>query len=115
AAESALHATDSDARGFRWVVADDRERSVFAFLRSSGDQQVLVVCNLTPQPRHAYRLPVPDAGVWREILNTDAEPYGGSGDGNGGVACARIADDASAFLELELPPLAVLWLRREGE
>ncbi|HET8555103.1 MAG TPA: 1,4-alpha-glucan branching protein GlgB [Rhodanobacteraceae bacterium] len=115
ATESALHATDSAAHGFRWVVADDRGYSVFAFLRINGDSQMLVACNLTPQPRHAYRLPVPDTGVWREILNTDAEVYGGSGDGNGGAAHTHIADDASAFLELELPPLAVLWLRRERE
>jgi 1,4-alpha-glucan branching enzyme len=115
AATPALHRRDADPGGFRWVVIDDREQSVFAWLRfgAPGDPPVLVVCNFTPVPRATYRLGVPQAGVWREVLNTDAEIYGGSGMGNGGQAIAEEAPchGLPAALTLTLPPLATLFLR----
>ena len=85
AAEPALHRRDCDASGFMWTVGDDRSNSVFAFLRLAPDQpSILVVCNMTPVPRHGYRIGVPHAGGWREMLNSDSGYYGGSNVGNAG-------------------------------
>src|SRR5690606_13063656 len=86
----ALHARDCEGDGFRWLMADDKRNSVFAWLRLAPDAApVAVISNFTPVPRRGYRLPLPAAGVWREILNSDATAYGGSGAGNGGEVLAR--------------------------
>ncbi|WP_447553823.1 1,4-alpha-glucan branching protein GlgB [Vreelandella sp. EE22] len=109
----ALHEYDGDPRGFTWVVSDDETNSVFAWLRSGAQgEPVLVVANMTPIPRHGYRLGVPRAGQWQERLNSDAECYGGSNLGNLGSITASDAPlhGQSASLELTLPPLAVLVL-----
>jgi 1,4-alpha-glucan branching enzyme len=115
--EPALFAHDFAPDGFRWVIADDRAQSVFAWLRfgSDGDPPLLVVCNFTPLPRHGYRVGVTETGRWREILNTDATVYGGSGAGNfGGTdATAAASHGLPASLALTLPPLAVVVLRPE--
>ncbi|MBV9757466.1 MAG: 1,4-alpha-glucan branching protein GlgB [Alphaproteobacteria bacterium] len=111
----ALHRKDCESDGFRWVVIDDRDQSVFAYLRfgNPGDPPILAVCNFTPVPRYGYRVGVPQGGAWHEILNSDAAIYGGSGLGNGGVVSG--SDVAShglpASLDLLLPPLATLVLR----
>jgi 1,4-alpha-glucan branching enzyme len=114
-AEPSLHVLDCDAAGFRWVIADDSEQSVLAWLRigAAGDKPVLIVCNFTPVPRHGYRVGVPEAGDWAELLNTDALHYGGSGIGNLGRVTATDAPSHGlpASLELTLPPLATLYLR----
>lgn len=114
----ALHARDCEPEGFRWIVVDDREDSVYAWLRSGGEgtAPVAVVCNFTPVPRHAYRLGLPLAGRWREIVNTDAAAYGGSNAGNGGgvTATAAPADGLPCSASLTLPPLATLWLVHDG-
>jgi 1,4-alpha-glucan branching enzyme len=113
AAEPALHAWDADPQGFRWVVGDDTANSVFAWLRSGPDARpVLVVANMTPLPVHDYRVGVPVAGHWRELLNSDAADYGGSGLGNdGGVTSEAVAAHGHpASLVLTLPPLAALIL-----
>jgi 1,4-alpha-glucan branching enzyme len=106
----ALHVRDTEPSGFRWVVLDDLEQSVYAYLRFGNDTDpaVLAVCNFTPVPRYGYRLGVPYAGVWREIVNTDAAIYGGSNMGNGGgVQAEHIpSHDLPASLVLTLPPLA---------
>jgi 1,4-alpha-glucan branching enzyme len=111
----ALHKHDCDAAGFRWVVLEDAEQSVFAYLRlgAEGDAPVLVVCNFTPVPRYGYRVGVPQGGAWREILNSDAAIYGGSNLGNGGVveAEAVASHGLPASLVLTLPPLATLILK----
>jgi 1,4-alpha-glucan branching enzyme len=108
----ALHRRDCDASGFRWVVLHDREQSIFAYLRlgDEGDAPVLVVCNFTPVPRIGYRLGVPRAGAWREIMNTDAGIYGGSNLGNGGWVHAEDTawGDYPASLSLTVPPLATV-------
>jgi 1,4-alpha-glucan branching enzyme len=108
----ALHRRDCDGSGFRWVVGADREQSVFAYLRfgDEGDRPVLVVCNLTPVPRHGYRLGVPQGGSWREIMNTDAGIYGGSNLGNGGWVTAddQSWGDFPASVSLTLPPLSTV-------
>jgi len=112
--QPALHRGDADPQGFRWLVADDSERSVLAFLRLAHDASpVLVVCNFTPLPRHGYRVGVPCRGAWRELVNTDSGWYGGSNLGNGGqVHTDDIAADREAqSLQLLLPPLATLFLR----
>lgn len=114
-ATPALHALDADPAGFRWVVIDDAEQSVLAYLRlgSTGDPLVLVVCNFTPVPRHEYRVGVPTGGVWHEIINTDASIYGGSNLGNAGQVSAQpvASHDLPHALILTLPPLATIVLR----
>jgi 1,4-alpha-glucan branching enzyme len=115
--ERALYARDFTADGFRWVVADDRAQSVLAWLRMDpdGGAPVLVVCNFTPVPRHDYRVGVPEKGRWREILNTDAETYGGSGMGNIGSITAAVdpSHGLPASLALTLPPLAAIAVQVE--
>jgi 1,4-alpha-glucan branching enzyme len=115
--EPALHRRDCDPEGFAWIVGDDRSNSVFAFLRPPpGDvAPILVVCNMTPVPRERYRVGVPRAGQWREIINTDAALYGGSNLGNAGAveAIASPSHGRPCSLELVLPPLATLILRAE--
>jgi 1,4-alpha-glucan branching enzyme len=110
----ALHQRDFDAAGFAWVDCADAANSVVAFLRNPADggRPMLVVCNFTPVPRHGYRLGVPLPGRWREVLNSDATCYGGSGMGNwGGVYAAAVpAHGHDQSIELTLPPLGLLWL-----
>ena len=113
----ALHALDCVPEGFRWVVLDDADQSVFAYLRLGGEDStpVLVVCNFTPVPRYGYRLGVPQGGAWREILNSDAGVYGGSNVGNAGAVHAEDTPSHGlpASLLLTLPPLATLVLSAE--
>ena len=114
----ALHARDADPAGFRWVVMDDADQSVFAYLRIGHDGQppALVVCNFTPMPRQDYRIGVSQAGLWQEIINTDAAIYGGSNIGNyGGVQAEPVPSHGAALsILLTLPPLATLVLRAPG-
>jgi 1,4-alpha-glucan branching enzyme len=113
--EPALHELDTDAGGFEWVDANDSATSVLSFLRKgkSPKDVVLVVLNLTPVIRMQYHLGVPHPGRWKEILNSDAHEYAGSGVGNfGGV----LAEDSPAHgrpysLKLTLPPLGALFLK----
>ena len=110
----ALHGRDDDPGGFAWIEVNDRAHSVFGFVRHgyAPGQQVLVVCNLTPVPRHGYRLGVPQGGLWHECLNTDSVHYGGSGLGNlGAVAAQDLPSHGMPHsLSLTLPPLSVIWL-----
>ncbi|MFO7676749.1 MAG: 1,4-alpha-glucan branching protein GlgB [bacterium] len=113
----ALHALDRDPAGFRWVVASDSANSVFAFLRRDGTgRDLLVVANFTPVPRAGYRVGVPAAGRWRELLNSDAADYGGSGLGNLGRVRAEAVPchDFPHSLDLDLPPLALVVLEPAG-
>jgi 1,4-alpha-glucan branching enzyme len=112
----ALHQRDCEGEGFEWMIADDSENSVFAWIRRApGANAVAVICNFTPSPRNDYRVPLPSAGTWREVLNTDADSYGGSGMGNMGAVTAA-EDDHGIAARLTLPPLSTLWLefRPEG-
>jgi 1,4-alpha-glucan branching enzyme len=105
--EAALHASDGEPAGFRWAIGDDSVNSVFAYERFAPDgKSVLIAVNMTPVPRQNYRIPVSRDGVWREILNTDQEIYGGSNVGNADSVEAR-----DGLLSLTLPPLATLVLR----
>jgi 1,4-alpha-glucan branching enzyme len=108
-----LHRTDSKPEGFRWLVADDNDNSVFTYAR--GDHLAVLV-NMTPEPRYAYRVGVPRPGRWREILNSDSAFYGGAGVGNGGeIHADPVASHGLPFsLSLTLPPLGALILAQDG-
>jgi len=110
----ALWERDFTGDGFEWVDCHDVQNSIISFLRrgKDGDDTMLVVCNLTPVPRPSYRVGVPRSGHWRELLNSDAELYGGSGQGNlGGVDAAPVgAQGRLHSVALTLPPLGVLYL-----
>jgi 1,4-alpha-glucan branching enzyme len=113
-AKAALHARDCEGEGFEWIVGDDQDNSVFAWLRKApGEKPIAVICNLTPTFHERYELSLPAAGRWREILNTDAEIYGGSGKGNGGRVEAHATGSGWARAGVTLPPLAVIMLELE--
>jgi 1,4-alpha-glucan branching enzyme len=109
-AHPALHRGDCEASGFQWIVGDDRDASVLAYARSGGDDPVVVLANFTPVPREGYRIGVPRAGFWKEVLDTDAGVYGGSGIGNrGGMNVeSRASHGFEQSLVVTLPPLAVV-------
>ena len=115
----ALHERDFDPPGFEWVDCSDADQSVLALLRTdrSDERRVLVVLNFTPVARENYRIGVPEGGVWREILNSDAEVYGGRGFGNlGAVEASPLPmHDRSHSLTLTLPPLAAVFLERDPD
>ncbi len=117
--EPSAHALDFSDRGFEWIDCNDSEESVMSFLRkdASGQRPVLVVVNFTPVPRTSYQVGVPRAGHWAEVLNSDAELYGGSGQGNlGGCDTAPVgAHGRYHSLTLTLPPLGAVVFRYEGE
>ncbi|HEX3651356.1 MAG TPA: 1,4-alpha-glucan branching protein GlgB [Rhizomicrobium sp.] len=116
AREPALHREDAECSGFSWLIGNDAENSVYAYERhATGEPPVLVVVNMTPVPRHNYRVGVSQSGGWREMLNTDAEIYGGSNlDNAGGVHTQPVhAHGRAQSLELLLPPLAALVLKHE--
>ncbi|MET0680669.1 MAG: 1,4-alpha-glucan branching protein GlgB [Burkholderiales bacterium] len=116
--EPALHQVDFDQAGFEWIDCHDAAESVIAFLRKprGAAATVLVACNFTPMPRTNYVVGVPRPGYWREVLNSDAALYGGSGVGNlGGVESAPVAAHGRYHsVTLTLPPLSTVLLRREG-
>jgi 1,4-alpha-glucan branching enzyme len=97
-------------------VADDAENSVIAWARKGEDESrvVIVVCNFTPVPREGYRIGVPIGGFYREVLNTDAEMYGGGNVGNGGGVQSEPSESHGhpCSLALTLPPLGTLILER---
>jgi 1,4-alpha-glucan branching enzyme len=115
--EPALHQVDFSADGFEWIDVGNADMSVVAFLRkASGAPPVLVVCNFTPVPRSNFLVGVPVRGTWREIINTDARDYGGSGWGNlGGAESVPVsAHGRLESINLSLPPLSTLMLRWEA-
>jgi 1,4-alpha-glucan branching enzyme len=115
--EPALHQRDVDSRGFEWIDADDAEHSVLVFARRAEDENypVVIACNFTPVPRHNHRVGVSFPGMYREIVNTDAKEYGGSGQGNlGGLEATPTPHHGRPYsLNLTLPPLAAVFLKRE--
>jgi len=116
--EPAFHELDCDSGGFEWIDCDDAEHSVISLLRKgrSSANLLLVVCNFTPVPRYSYRLGVPRAGMWQEILNSDAGRYGGSNMGNlGGVEAVPVPLHGRPYsLTITLPPLSVSLFRSRG-
>jgi 1,4-alpha-glucan branching enzyme len=113
-AEPALWQIDFEPAGFGWLELNDADANVLAFMRfgREGTRPVVVVCNLSPVPREAYRVGVPQAGRWRELLNTDSAFYGGSNVGNLGAleTSNRGWHEQPNSLEVTLPPLGVVWL-----
>lgn len=135
--ESALHELDCDPAGFEWIDCNDSQNSTISLIRKGSVQvsgvkgeispsrvepeawnpnpvgTVLVVCNFTPIPRFNYRVGVPAGGFWQELLNSDAQEYGGSGLGNlGGVHAEEIPYHGRPYsLNITLPPLAVVFFK----
>ena len=116
--ESALHEQDFDPAGFEWIDCNDALQSTLSIIRRAHpeDGAVAAVLNFTPVPRHNYLVGVPVDGFWEEILNSDAQDYGGSGHGNlGGVMASPFsAHDRPYSLNLILPPLAAVFLKSRG-
>jgi 1,4-alpha-glucan branching enzyme len=113
----ALHVRDCEPEGFRWIIVDDAQQSVYAWLRygEPHDRPVAVISNFTPIPRQRHRIGLPYAGRWREILNSDASIYAGSGVGNLGAVIAEPepAHGFAASAEISVPPLATIYLQFE--
>jgi len=104
---TALHARDCEDDGFEWLIVDDRENSVFAWLRRApGSAPVAVIANMTPKLHHDYRISLPHDGQWSEIINSDSALYGGSGQGNMGTVTVT-----GGHASLTLPPLATIMLQ----
>ncbi len=118
-AEPGLHQLDCEPHGFEWIDGGDVENNVFSFVRRGDGEArpVVVICNMAPVLREGFRTGMPVAGRYTELLNTDADLYGGSGAGNGGMVIAQgdgmHGQPASATLTL--PPLATLILAPEAE
>jgi 1,4-alpha-glucan branching enzyme len=116
--QPALHEVDFHHNGFEWIDFHDVEGSVIAFIRRAEDpaDYLVFVCNFTPVAREGYRIGVPDSGFYEEVFNTDAEMFGGSNVGSGGlVSTEEIANHGRPYsVSLRLPPLAVTVLRPAG-
>ncbi|MFE8115794.1 1,4-alpha-glucan branching enzyme [Brenneria goodwinii] len=112
-----LYQLDFQPQGFEWLVVDDRENSVFAFVRRDEQgNEVLVVSNFTPVPRYGYRIGINQPGRWREIINTDSHYYHGGNLGNEGPVHSEDigSHQRPQSLVLTIPPLATLYLAREA-
>ena len=116
--EGALHELDCDPAGFEWIDCSDAHQSILSLLRkgNTSDDRLLAIFNFTPVPRHGYRVGVPQGGIWKELLNSDARTYGGSGQGNFGAAQAEGIPfhNRPCSLRLTLPPLAALFFKWPG-
>ena len=111
----ALHALDFEPAGFSWIDCNDSRQSIVSYIRRGKDPLEIVVCiaNFTPVPRYNYRVGLPEPGYWEEALNSDAELYGGSGQGNlGGMEATPVAMHGQfQSINIILPPLAVVVFR----
>jgi 1,4-alpha-glucan branching enzyme len=113
----ALHEVDFNHEGFRWLDANDSTNSILSFARfnASRTEQVVVVANFTPVTRYNYRIGVPEDGAWKEIINSDATLYGGSGTGNMGSAEAYPvpyhSEDHS--INIVIPPLGIVMFTKD--
>lgn len=116
--EPALHEVDFDGTGFNWIDCNDSDQSVVSFMRHNhdGSEHVVFVCNFTPVPREGYRIGVPEAGFYAQLINTDDEQYWGSGVGNGeGLESEDVPwHGLSHSIVPVLPPLSVLILKRRA-
>jgi 1,4-alpha-glucan branching enzyme len=109
-----LYRNDFDWQGFDWIDCNDAEKSVLVFLRKGHDEKVVVVAvNFTPVPRHNFRIGVPRAGAYRELINSDMSQYGGSGLHNGSSPIQAEEHpwmNQPYSLEIALPPMAAVVL-----
>jgi len=116
--EPALSQLDFDPAGFEWIDCNDSAQSVISLLRRgrSPEDTIIVVCNFTPVPRHNYRVGAPSGGFWRELLNSDAWQYWGSGQGNmGGVEAVPIPMHGRPYsLTITVPPLGIVFFKADG-
>ncbi len=116
--EPALYQVDFEYAGFEWVDISDAEKSVLSFIRRAANRSEYIVfaCNFTPVPRLDYQIGVPEAGFFREILNTDSELFGGSNMGNSGGVMARQTPchHRPCNISITLPPLAVVAFKKQG-
>jgi 1,4-alpha-glucan branching enzyme len=107
---------DHSPEGFSWIDCQDAAQGVVSFVRRGSAGHIVVILNLTPVPRHGYRVGLPELRRYREEINTDAARYGGGNLGNGGAVCAEPVPmhgyaQSAAFV---LPPLAAVFLQPEG-
>jgi 1,4-alpha-glucan branching enzyme len=112
----AMHQLDCDPDGFEWIDADDSENSILAFIRKSRNgEKIIAIFNFTPVPRGSYRVGVSESGWYRELLNSDSDFYGGSGQGNLGGVQSQPAPmhGRQHSLTLNLPPVSVIFLKLE--
>jgi 1,4-alpha-glucan branching enzyme len=113
-----LYECDFDSHGFQWIDCNDSDNSVVSFVRRASDSAdfVVAILNFTPVPRHGYTVGVPRAGSYTELVNSDADLYGGSNVGNGGVVFTEpvAAHGHADSLRLTLPPLGFLLLKPAG-
>jgi 1,4-alpha-glucan branching enzyme len=114
--QPALYELDFQHTGFEWIDCNDVVHSTISLIRKgrSPDDTVAVVCNFTPMTHFNYRMGVPQPGFWRELMNSDAKEYGGSGQGNlGGVEAVPIPVHGRSYsLTITLPPLAAVFFKR---
>jgi 1,4-alpha-glucan branching enzyme len=112
-----LYEVDFEPEGFKWLDANDSENSILSFVRYGKDQSnpVIVICNFTPIPRYNYLVGVPEEGYWKEILNSDAKIYGGSGHGNfGGIETNPVSyHNEYQSINVVLPPLGLVMFTKE--
>jgi 1,4-alpha-glucan branching enzyme len=110
----ALHQMDCDQAGFEWLITDDANRNVFAWLRKGVDEHArcLVIVNFSPNVYRNYRVRVPLAGKWKEVLNSDSAHYGGTNVGN--IGEVQTVDGKAPELRLTIPPLAAIFLVPES-
>jgi 1,4-alpha-glucan branching enzyme len=114
----ALWSLDQDPAGFSWIDANDSQNNVFSFIRNGADgSQLACLSNFSAIPHRNYRVGLPEAGTWSEVVNTDAQAYYGSGVGNLGAVTAEehAWHGRAASAAVQLPPLATVWLRHEGD
>jgi 1,4-alpha-glucan branching enzyme len=112
----ALHELDASPEGFGWIDHADAAHSILVFeRRARSGEHVLVLCNFTPVVRHGWRIGVPQAGTWAELINTDADVYGGSNVVNGPLTSEPVPwQGQPQSVQLTLPPLATVMLVRRG-
>ena len=114
-----LHEKQFSPEGFQWIDHNDNANSTLSYLRYDKEKErpVAVICNFTPVPRSAYRIGLPNAGIWKEVLNSDSKPYGGTGEhlNKGAVKAEQQTCHGRPYsAEIALPPLGMLVLEHEG-
>jgi 1,4-alpha-glucan branching enzyme len=111
----ALWQKDVMADGFQWLIGDDGAGNTLAFARRADDGALVIsITNFSPVPHESYRLPIPQSGTWKEILNTDDVSYGGSGVTNSSFEVMKEEHRGHPYsMIIKVPPLATIWLKAE--
>jgi 1,4-alpha-glucan branching enzyme len=117
--EPSLFLHDFQTSGFQWIDGGDWQKSIIIFMRQGdlAEDKIIIICNFTPETRFGYRVGVPEQGFWKELINSDGKEYGGSGQGNfGGKKTDMVKSHGfPQSLSLTLPPLGVLFLKKEAD